>query len=404
MSVIRNVKMVAVCAMVLSVLGAAGEASALSDSFDAAVPTTNGQVLCVLQAGSLVYVGGNFSTIGGQARNCLAAFNSTTGVVDATFLPGLNVGGQVWSLAIDGSTLYAGGLFSSALDGSVARNRLAAFNATTGVPDALWDPDVSLHVLSIAVSSSKVFACGYFTQVNGSTARTYLAAFNKANNSDTGTVDAWNPVLDDYCRSLLVVGSYLYVGGSFTTTDNTTTTRNRLAAYALPGLTLDTSWDPDLSGGSVFAMQARNQKLYVAGGFSTVNGSTTRNCLAALELAGSTRTGVADASWDPDVDADIYGLAVTDTLVCVGGTFANVNSPQVARANLAAFPLADDSSDGTQDGWDPTGNNTVRCVALSGTSGVFAGGDFTTIGGTSRGYVAGFGSTVPVELSGFSIE
>ena len=43
----------------------------------------------------------------------------------------------------------------------------------------------------------------------------------------------------------------------------------------------------------------------------------------------------------------------------------------------------------------------VLCFAASG---VFAGGYFTTIGGNPKNYLAGFGSTVPVELSSFTTE
>ena len=39
-----------------------------------------GYVDAIVPSGSLVYVGGSFSTIGGQARNNLAAIDTTTGL------------------------------------------------------------------------------------------------------------------------------------------------------------------------------------------------------------------------------------------------------------------------------------------------------------------------------------
>jgi hypothetical protein len=64
-------------------------------------------------SGNTVYAGGFFRTIGGQARTAIAAINATTGEV-GDWNPGRD--GIVWSLKPDGSTLYAGGLFSGMSD------------------------------------------------------------------------------------------------------------------------------------------------------------------------------------------------------------------------------------------------------------------------------------------------
>jgi hypothetical protein len=61
-------------------------------------------------SGSTVYAGGGFTSIGGQARNRIAALDATAGTATA-WNP--NASGSVWALAVSGSTVYAGGYFTS---------------------------------------------------------------------------------------------------------------------------------------------------------------------------------------------------------------------------------------------------------------------------------------------------
>ena len=56
-------------------------------------------------AGSTVYAGGEFGTIGGQPRRSLAALDAQTGAVSSWDAA---LDGSVYALAVKGSTLYAG--------------------------------------------------------------------------------------------------------------------------------------------------------------------------------------------------------------------------------------------------------------------------------------------------------
>jgi hypothetical protein len=67
-------------------------------------------------------------------RNRLAAVDASTGLV-TSFNP--NVNGTVNAVAVAGATVYTGGSFS-AVNGSVARSNLAAF--TGGIADAQFAP------------------------------------------------------------------------------------------------------------------------------------------------------------------------------------------------------------------------------------------------------------------------
>ena len=66
--------------LVFVLLGAAlvfvGEAAALSDTPDIHVPQTNSHVHAIVQSGNTVYVGGNFTQIGGNPVLHLAGFDA----------------------------------------------------------------------------------------------------------------------------------------------------------------------------------------------------------------------------------------------------------------------------------------------------------------------------------------
>jgi len=59
-------------------------------------------------SGSTVYVGGGFTSVGGQARNRLAALDASTGNA-TSWNP--NADSWVNALAVSGSTVYVGGEF-----------------------------------------------------------------------------------------------------------------------------------------------------------------------------------------------------------------------------------------------------------------------------------------------------
>ena len=112
-------------------------------------------------SGSTVYAGGGFTSFGGQARNNIAALDPTTGSATA-WNP--NPDGDVQALALSGSTVYAGGSFTSI--GGRARDNLAALNAGTGQATA-WKPNAGGKVDALALSGPTVYAGGGFGSIGG---------------------------------------------------------------------------------------------------------------------------------------------------------------------------------------------------------------------------------------------
>ena len=96
------------------------------------------EVNALAVSGSTVYVGGEFTTIGGQARNDLAALDASSGLATA-WDP--NAGdpsySTVYALAVSGSTVYAGGNFTSI--GGHYQPYLARFSSPT--PPTVTSPN-----------------------------------------------------------------------------------------------------------------------------------------------------------------------------------------------------------------------------------------------------------------------
>lgn len=128
---------------------------------------TNGSVnvLAASPDGSRLYVGGSFTTVGGQNRYRLAAINTADGSLVPGFAPTLDA--AVYSLAVTNDAVYVGGGFSRA--NNQARQRLAAFDPKTGalLP---WAPTANRIVRAMTMSpdNSRIIVGGLFSYINGS--------------------------------------------------------------------------------------------------------------------------------------------------------------------------------------------------------------------------------------------
>lgn len=209
--------------------------SATADTLpkDATTPTTvstdllptaqiNGVVWSEAVVGDIVYAGGNFTSArpAGAAkgtnespRQNLMAFNITTGVM-TSFAPTINGEVRAVTASPDGTRIYIGGVFDT-VNGQ-ARSRVAAFDTATGTLISSFKPIFNTRVNAIAATNSAVYVGGWFTSVN-SQAHTYLAKVDAA----TGAVQAaFNPVLTDGTVAAVAVspdGSQVVAGGSFQT-------------------------------------------------------------------------------------------------------------------------------------------------------------------------------------------
>lgn len=144
-------------------------------------PNVNAQVkdLSVSPDQRTLYVAGQFTTIDGQTRNRVAAFDAATGALLGSFQP--NVNGPLYAIAASANAVYLGGTMS-AVNG-VGRSRIAAVNPATGatLPFNASIADGRVQALAVAPDGGSVVAGGNFTSVSGSSNPGYgLARLNGA--------------------------------------------------------------------------------------------------------------------------------------------------------------------------------------------------------------------------------
>jgi uncharacterized delta-60 repeat protein len=124
---------------------------------------------------------------------------------------------------------------------------------------------------------------------------------------------------------------------------------------------------------------AADGKIYVAG-LTTTIGDETRGSLARLHPNGAVDTDFAD----PGISPWARVIALDGQNVVAGGDFTSIGGSSVSP-RLARF-LPDGSRDTTF--VDPAVNGRVYAIAIDGVGGAFIGGLFTTVGGQARTRVA----------------
>jgi hypothetical protein len=421
----------------------------------------NGGVLALAVSGSNVYAGGAFTNAGGVAATNIAKWNGTSWSALGSGTSGGIYSGDVYALAVSGSNLYAGGSFTTA--GGGAANSIAKWNGSswTNLGSGMSD-----HVYALAVSGSDLYAGGGFSTAGGSAANN-IAKWNGSSWSDlgsgtSGTVFAlavsgsdlyaaegnsvgkwdgssWTALGSgvgggDFQRvyALAVSGGDLYAGGDFTTADG-------VAASAIAKWN-GSNWSAlgagllDAPRGTfpyvyVFALAASGSNVYVGGWFTTAGGGTANfiarwngsswsalgsgmgmnNEVRALTVLGSdvhaggnfTTAGGSVANYTAKWNGTswsalgsgiggypyatyVYALAVSGSNVYAGGYFTTAGGS--AATNIAKW---------NGSSWTPLGsgmNSGVYALAVSG-SDAYAGGNFTTAGGSGANYIAKWDGT-----------
>jgi hypothetical protein len=203
-----------------------------------------------------------------------------------------------------------------------------AFAVVATAPTPTWQTNGRVNV--IVVHKNRVYIGGQFTAVRppGAPAgsqevtRNHVAAFNVAK----GTLVAWNPNANGTVRAIQVVGSHVYLGGSFTRIRNSG--RQRLAQVN-NRTGAPTAWHPGANA-EVLSFAYANGVLYAGGGFTTAGGAA-RAHLAAFNTSSGNLNG-----WSPSTDDQVKALTITPGAgrVVVGGFFTQVNGS--SAAHLAA--------------------------------------------------------------------
>jgi trimeric autotransporter adhesin len=278
----------------------------------------NNQVRALAVSGNDLYAGGQFTTAGGVPANSVAKWDGSSW---SALGSGMNRLSSVYALAVSGGDLYAGGNFTTATNASgvaVAVNRIAKWDGSSwsalGSGIGKIDPygGINPYVYALAVSGSDLYVGGVFTNAGGVTANS-IARWNGSSWSALGS--GMNRLSSVY--ALAVSGGDLYAGGDFTTATNAggaAVAVNRIAKWD------GSSWSALGSGmnSTVGALAVSGGELYVGGDFFTpaTNGIYVLRIYPILKWNGTSWSALGSG-----MNSRVAALAVSGTDVYAGGGF-----------------------------------------------------------------------------------
>lgn len=297
-------------------------------------------VYAVAVMGTNLYIGGSFSDVAGKpAADHIAKWNGSSW---SALGPQGTIDNIVYALRVSGSNLFVGGGFTDAA-GIPTADYIARWNGSAWFAlgsNGSGNGALNSAVMSLAGTSSNLYAGGFFFNAAGVPEADYVARWSGGEWHALGSNSAGNGALGAVVRAIALVGSDVYVGGDFSNA------------------------------------ASNNAADYIA----KFNGS------AWLALG-------ADGGGGGLLSNRVYALAVSGFDVYVGGQFTDA----------AGIPEADYIARWTSPSWHAVGssgpgvgplNNVVLALAISGND-LYAGGMFTDANGEVRAdYVARWNGSI----------
>ncbi|HQQ63603.1 MAG TPA: thrombospondin type 3 repeat-containing protein, partial [Pseudomonadales bacterium] len=332
---------------------------------------TDGTVNAIAVSGSNVYVGGVFSNAGSTPAVNIAKWNGSTW---SALGNGLN-GGSVLALAVDGSgNIYAGGDFYGA-NGVSATNALAKWNGT--VWSALGTGlNSSAIVRALSVDSSgNLYVGGVFNMAGGVAANCFAKW-----NGTVWSVPAVGISGGQVYALVTDTSGNVYAGGSFTSAGGVANT----AYIAKWNGTAFSALSTGMSAAVMALAIDSSGNLYAGGDFATAGGNFA-NRLSKWNGSSWSALGAGANTMVRAIAVNSWGGVI------VGGDFTNVydgSGNAIANTNHIAY------WNGTA--WSALGtgsNNNVYAIGNDSNNNIIAGGLFTVIGGQTVGYVSKWDGT-----------
>ena len=188
--------------------------------------------------------------------------------------------------------------------------------------------------------------------------------------------------IDGIAWQQLVWGDTVYVGGRFAKARPAgaapgvnTVTRQNLLAFDIKTGALKSAFVANTNGQVLgLAMAPDGSRLYAAGEFTSVNGTTATRVVAL-----NPSTGVVDKAFKAGTSYRVRSLLVTKDTVYAAGKFNAANGR--TRSNLAAFRR----SDGALLSWAPqaTGGQVMALAQVPGSDRIAVAGAFTALNGVA---------------------
>jgi hypothetical protein len=382
-----------------------------------------------------LYIGGHFTTAGGVQCNGVAKYNPSTN----TFSPfGTGCIGGVRAFAFDSIYVYVGGSIYEAGGLDYVQN-IAVYDTLNNVWSRLgggyYSNGVNGSVTSIIIHQDTLFLGGTFTggyRMNGTFQQSsyfikwFLGEWLPFGNGFNGPVSCIKNIGDDF-----------YIGGSFSSANNVTA--YKLCKWNVRNYSVTTIGDIDIDFpglGTVFTILIDSPKIHIGGNYTAVNDGWHFN-ISRLDLTNSRWNGfgeglehncfaigiTADGKHEPyaggyfsqaggvsvnkiahwssnrwqklntgvDGFGRVYSLASVYNYIYLGGDFNSVNS--ITCNGIARWHKNTETWTALGSGFSGGGYRQVNAILALGDSNIYAGGDFTTSGGTTVNYIAKWNGT-----------
>ena len=359
--------------VLLTVASAESLPAQTPDGFNGAA---NGSVyaMAVQSDGKIITVG-DFTSLAGEPRNFIGRFDPD-GKLDPTFNP--QVGGNyLCCLAVqsDGK-IVIGGRFSSVA--GIATGSLVRLNADGSLDSSFADPGANrLGVQTVALQADgKIVVGGNFNELGGQP-RWHLGRLNTNGTLDTTFTaqtdnEVWCVVVQPDGK-IVVGGMFNYVGGQLS------------PKYGR--LNSDGSWDSSFRPNSsenvwwVASLTLQADGKILAGGYFGSLGGASRANIGRLNV-----DGTADSGFVPSVGGWVYSMVPqVDGRILVGTSWGSV------RRFFPNGALDSDFSAPTDSG--------IFSITLQQDGKILVSGEFSTLGGASRGGLGRLNNTGPANES-----
>lgn len=362
-------------------------------------------VYVIKSAKDRIYFGGLFSSLQGESRNNLAAFDIKSGRIVSSWVG--ETDSIVEDILVTEKDLIVGGSFSTA--NGFNRKGAAAFDLGSGNITA-WNPNLGgtyVAVNSIARIGDTIYLGGYFDKAGVSVAKNFAAVSLSDGKNKQHLFGQFV-----YVHKIVTKGTTLYFSGY---RQRNATTWDDYWAFeqsgALTGWALNTVWGENQMAAGNNAIFLSVSEGFLGGeernGLAVFDNSTGKldgfnpnpgnvsalyldqdtlfvgkwtNEISAINLAAQTI-----GSWlkGTTFDGPVNAITKKGNVVYVGGTFRNVNK-NISRNGLAAFAF----DSGALLPWSPKvekkdGSMSVNSLAFSGDL-ILVGGRFETIDSQKR--------------------
>ncbi len=238
-------------------------------------------------------------------------------------------------------------------------------------------------VAALVVSGSDLYVGGTFTNAGDVATADNIAKWNGTSWSGLGSNGSGDGAIQGPVDAIAVSGSDVYVGGTFT---DAAGIANADSIAKFDGTTWselpETDGGPAMDPGSIVsAIAISGANVYIAGLFQNAGGEFYGDNLARWDGSAWYPVGCNCALFQGALGAHVWALAVSGSDLYAGGDFANA----------AGLPTTDYVAEWDGTFWSGLGSNgsgdgalngSVKALAVSGSS-VYVGGTFTDAAGVA---------------------